>query len=219
MKRNIFITLFVFIVALVPVFYLATIYDSLPETIPTHFGFSGKPDGFGNKSILWTTGAILPIVSIGIYFLLSNLYRIDPKKTAKLTPEIFQKIGIAVVLLFAALGISLIYASAHGTFSERLLLPIMGLFFVYMGNMMHSIKPNYFVGIRLPWTLEDPDNWRVTHQLAGKLWFVAGIIITIGTLLLPEKIAIIFFFCGIAVIVLIPIIYSYRYFKNHTPQS
>ncbi|HSZ85804.1 MAG TPA: DUF1648 domain-containing protein, partial [Puia sp.] len=101
MKRNIFITLFVFIVALVPVFYLATIYDSLPETIPTHFGFSGKPDGFGNKSILWTTGAILPIVSIGIYFLLSNLYRIDPKKTAKLTPEIFQKIGIAVVLLFA----------------------------------------------------------------------------------------------------------------------
>ena len=215
MRKNIFITLFVFIIALVPVFYLAAIYNSLPETVPTHFGFSGKPDSFGNKNILWTTGAILPVVSIGIYFLLSNLYRIDPKKTAKLSPEVFSKIGMAVVLLFAALGISIIYAAAHGTFNVRLLLPIISLFFVYMGNMMHSIKPNYFVGIRLPWTLEDPDNWRVTHQLAGKLWFIGGIIITIATLLLPEKIAMIFFFCGTAVIVLVPIISSYRYFKSH----
>jgi uncharacterized membrane protein len=219
MRKNIFITLFVFIIALVPVFYLATVYDSLPETIPTHFGFSGKPDGFGNKNTLWITASILPVVSIGIYFLLSNLYRIDPKKTAKLAPEIFFKIGMAVVLFFAALGISIIYASAHGSFSMRLFLPIMGLFFVYMGNMMHSIKPNYFVGIRLPWTLEDPDNWRATHQLGGKLWFIGGIIITIGTLLLPEKIAMIFFLCGTAIIVLIPIIYSYRYFKSHSLQS
>src|SRR3984957_13947981 len=198
MRKNIFVTIFVFIIALVPVFYLGAIYNSLPETIPTHFGFSGKPDSFGSKN---------------------TLCRIDPKKTAKLSPEIFFKIGMAVVLLFAALGISIIYASAHGNFSMRLFLPIMGLFFVYMGNMMHSIKPNYFVGIRLPWTLEDPDNWRATHQLAGKLWFIGGIIITIATLLLPEKIATIFFFCGVAVIVLIPIIYSYRYFKSHTPQS
>src|SRR5580698_519269 len=128
MKRNIFVLVFVFIIALVPVFYLADIYNSLPETIPTHFGFSGKADGFGNKNTLWITGLILPVVSCGIYFLLSNLYRIDPKKTAKLSPEIFQKIGIAVVLLFAALGISIIYASAHGSFSMRLLLPIISLF-------------------------------------------------------------------------------------------
>jgi uncharacterized membrane protein len=215
MRKNIFITLFVFIIALVLVIYLAVIYNSLPETIPTHFGFSGKPDAFGNKNILWITGAIMPVVSIGMYFLLSNLYRIDPKKTAKLSPEIFSKIGMAVVLLFSVLGISIIFASAHGTFNVRLLLPIISLFFVYMGNMMHSIKPNYFVGIRLPWTLEDPDNWRVTHQLAGKLWFFGGIIITIATLLLPEKISMIFFFCGMAVIVLVPIIFSYHYFKSH----
>ncbi|HLY69611.1 MAG TPA: SdpI family protein [Puia sp.] len=219
MKKNIFFTLFVFVIALVPVFYLAAVYDALPQTIPTHFGFSGKPDSFGNKNILWTTASILPFVSIGIYFLLRNIYRIDPKKTAKISPEIFEKIGMAIVLLFAILGISIIYASAHGTFSVRLLLPIMGLFFVYMGNMMHSIKPNYFVGIRLPWTLEDPANWRATHQLSGKLWFVVGIIITIGTLLLPEKMALIFFFCLTGVLVFIPIVYSYRFFKNHTQQS
>jgi len=207
--------LFVVLIALIPVFYLAAIYGSLPETIPTHFGFSGKPDHFGDKQSLWITGIILAIVSLCVYFLLSNLYRIDPKKTARLSPEIFEKIGMAVVLLFATLGISLIYASVHGAFSTRLLLPIMGLFFVYMGNMMHSIKPNYFVGIRLPWTLEDPNNWRATHQLGGKLWFIGGIFITITTLLFPEKIALISFFSATLIIILIPIIYSFRYFKSH----
>src|ERR1700683_2697393 len=123
MKKNTFFILFVVLIALIPVFYLTSIYGSLPETIPTHFGFSGKPDHFGNKQSLWITGIILPLVSFGAYLLLRNLYRIDPKKTARLSPEIFEKIGIAVVLLFATLGISVIYASVHGAFSMRLLLP------------------------------------------------------------------------------------------------
>ena len=33
---------------------------------------------------------------------------------------------------------------------------------------MHSIKPNYFVGMRLPWTLESEANWRSTHQFASR---------------------------------------------------
>ena len=129
--------------------------------------------------------------------------------------QAFQKIAIAVVIFFSAIGIVVIYATKNGTFNSKLILPLVGLFFVYLGNMMHSIKPNYFVGIRLPWTLEDPDNWRVTHQLGGKLWFIGGIVITIGTLLLPEKTGLIIFFFTVLLMVFIPIIFSYRYFKKH----
>lgn len=215
MKKNIFFELLVLLIAAIPVVYLACIYNSLPQTIPTHFGFSGKPDSFGNKSSLWITVLIMVVVSIGVYLLVTNLSKIDPKKTAKLSIHAFQKIAIAVVLLLSAVNISIIYATVNGTFNTKLLFPLLGLFFVYMGNMMHSIKPNYFVGIRLPWTLEDPDNWRATHQLGGKLWFVGGIIITVCTLLLPEKISFIFFISIVAIIVFIPIIYSYLYFKKH----
>ena len=219
MKKNIFFELFVLLIAAIPVVYLAYIYNSLPQTIPTHFGFSGKPDGFGNKSSIWVTVLIMSVLSIGLYLLVTNLSKIDPKKTAKLSRQAFQKIAIAVVLLLSAVNISIIYATVNGTFNTKLLLPLLGLFFVYMGNMMHSIKPNYFVGIRLPWTLEDPDNWRVTHQLGGKLWFVGGIIITVCTLLLPEKVSFIIFISTVAIIVLIPIIYSYSYFKKHNQAS
>ena len=91
---------------------------------------------------------------------------------------------------------------------------LMGLFFAAMGNLMHSVKPNYFVGIRLPWTLSNDENWRKTHQLASKVWFVGGLVVAALGLILPEKIAIFALFGIIIVICLIPIIYSYREFKK-----
>jgi uncharacterized membrane protein len=219
MKKNTFFEILVLLIAAIPVFYLAFIYNSLPETVPTHFGITGKPNAFGNKSSLWITVSIMSVLSIGIYLLVTNISKIDPKKSAKLSAQTFQKIAIGVVLLLSAVNISIIYSTANGMFNTKLFFPLLGLFFIYMGNMMHSIKPNYFVGIRLPWTLEDPNNWRATHQLSGKLWFVGGIIITLCTLLLPEKIGSIIFICLVAVIVLIPIIYSYSYFKKHKQVS
>lgn len=215
MKRNLLFTLLVLLVAAVPLGYLSSIYGSLPPTIPTHFGWSGKPDGFGTKDTAWITASILAGVSVGVFILVLNLPKIDPKKTAKLSAGVFQKIGIAVVVLFAGINIAIIYATVNGTFTDKLILPLMGLFFVYIGNMMHSIKPNYFVGLRIPWTLEDPENWRVTHQLGGKLWFAGGIVITVCTLLLPEKAGLIVLLSIVAIMVLVPVIYSYRYFKQH----
>jgi uncharacterized membrane protein len=82
---------------------------------------------------------------------------------------------------------------------------------------MNSIKPNYFAGVRTPWTLEDPDTWRSTHRLAGRLWFVGGICLTIAMLLLPNKTGMVVFFIIIAILVLIPIIYSYIYYTKHHP--
>ena len=80
--------------------------------------------------------------------------------------------------------------------------------------MMGLPKPNYFIGFRLPWTLESEDNWRKTHQLVGKLWVAGGLAITISTLLLPANISFIFFVIIMLTITIIPIVFSYRYFKK-----
>lgn len=42
-------------------------WPKLPETIPTHFGFSGEPDGWGSKSTL----LILAATAFGLYLLLT----------------------------------------------------------------------------------------------------------------------------------------------------
>jgi len=44
-------------------------YSHLPDEIPTHFGFKGLPDGFGNKGSIWS----LPIIGTLLYIGLSLL--------------------------------------------------------------------------------------------------------------------------------------------------
>jgi len=44
-------------------------YRDLPDEIPTHFGFRGTPDGFGNKGSIWS----LPIIGVLLYTGLSLL--------------------------------------------------------------------------------------------------------------------------------------------------
>jgi uncharacterized membrane protein len=209
-------TLLIFLIMIIPIIYTGSIYSSLPETIPLHFDINGKADGFGNKSKIWFIVILLSAVSAGIYLLISNLPKIDPKKTAGQSPELYHKIAVVMVVFLCALSIVIIYSTVSGSFKlNNLMLPLMGLMFAVLGNYMHSIKPNYFVGFRTPWTLESEDNWRKTHQLVGKLWVPGGIFITISTLLLPAKIGFIVFISITALITLIPGIYSYLYFKKH----
>ena len=208
-------TVLIFLIMIIPLVYAGSIYSSMPETIPLHFGIDGKADRFGNKSEIWFVIILMTVVSAGVYLLISNLPKIDPKKTAGQSPELYHKIAIVLVVFLCALNIVMIYSCMSGSFKlSNLMLPLLGLLFAILGNYMHSIKPNYFVGFRTPWTLENEDNWRKTHQLVGKLWVPGGILITISTLLLPTK-AGFFVFLGIVVIItVIPGIYSYLYFKK-----
>lgn len=50
-------------VVAVNVFLVLGVYADLPETIPTHFNFQGRVDGYGHKSALWA----IPMLSAGLY--------------------------------------------------------------------------------------------------------------------------------------------------------
>ncbi len=206
----------VLILIILPPVYLLKIYPSLPPVIPTHFGIDGKPNGFSEKhQMIWII-LITSLLSGAVYLLIKNLPKIDPKKTASLSAGNTQKIAVAVVALMCAVMICLLYSSSRGSLSfSRMLNPLMGIFFIVVGNLMYNIKPNYFVGIRIPWTLENENNWRATHHMAGKLWFIGGILITISTLLLSAQAGEYFFMGGTLILALAPIIYSFIYFRKN----
>ena len=209
-------TILMVLIMAIPVMYTASIYSSLPSTIPTHFDINGRANAFGSKDMIWFTTLLLAGVSAALYFLITNLPKIDPKKTAGQSPELFHKLAVILVVFMCALNLVIIYATQNGSFTiTNLMLPLIGLLFLVLGNYMHSIKPNYFVGFRLPWTLENEDNWRKTHRLVGKLWVGGGLVITIATLLLPAKPGFIVFISIAIIITIIPTVYSYRYFKKH----
>jgi uncharacterized membrane protein len=141
---------------------------------------------------------------------------IGPKKYSQLNQSRYQKLGIGIVIFMAVLVTCMTYATT-GTALDigKVIIALMGALFVFIGNLIYNIKPNYFAGIRTPWTLENENNWRATHHLAGKVFVAGGIIITIARLALPLAIGMYIFFIGLAIIVIVPIAYSYIYFKKH----
>jgi uncharacterized membrane protein len=95
-----------------------------------------------------------------------------------------------------------------------MILVLVGILFVFMGNYFKVIKPNYFIGIKTPWTLENEEVWKLTHLLAGKMWVIGGIAIVIGSLIVPEDINFYIFMSITAVISFVPIVYSYFIYKK-----
>ena len=199
-----------------PLIYLAIVWKTLPEKVAMHFNIKGEADRLGSRNELITTIIIMTVVNMIVYLLLTNIWRIDPKKNAAENRNRIATIGFAAVVLLSAVMCMIIYSASRGniSFSAGLIFSGVGLFFAILGNYLPNMKPNYFAGFRLPWTLENEENWRKTHQLAGKLWFAGGLFLAAICLFLPSTIAIIVFFTIMVTITLIPCVYSYQLFRK-----
>jgi uncharacterized membrane protein len=218
-KKTVLLNVMAWVIALLPLCYLAITYDSLPDKIVMKYDVEMEPEDIRNKSELWLITGVLAAVSILVYLLLQNIHRFDPKRK-NIPSATFNKVGFGMVLFFSALSTVMIATAGKDAFSvSRLLFPLIGLLFMFIGNYLPALKPNYFAGIRLPWTLSDDDNWRRTHFLAGKVWFWMGLVFAVVTLFLPLKAIMPVFIGFILVMVLIPGIYSYRVFREKSTQS
>ena len=116
-------------------------------------------------------------------------------------------------LFMSALAIYILFSVQQKTSNPVLIFPLVGLLFAFLGNYFKTIKPNYFIGIKTPWTLENEEVWKKTHLLGGKLWFVGGLLMAL-TFVLPNNIQIYTFLTIVGVITIVPIVYSYLEFKK-----
>ena len=206
---------FVLVIISIPWIYLAIIWNSLPDTIPVHFGLDGIPDRFGQKSEIFFIPIIMTAISLLVFLLLTNIYKLDPKKYATKQSGTFLKFAMAIVVFISFIGLLVLnWTVKLHTNSLNLFLVLMGLLFAYIGNIMHSIKPNYFAGFRMPWTLESEENWKATHMLASKIWFAGGILIAILALFIKPFIMFFVMMGIVLIMVLVPAIFSYRFFKK-----
>ena len=96
---------------------------------------------------------------------------------------------------------------------ERIMPLLVGAMFVVVGNYLPKCKQSYTMGIKLPWTLHDEENWNRTHRMAGKLWVGVGVLAMFSALL-PSKSIFIVFMLILSVAVIVPTVYSYLLFKN-----
>lgn len=215
MKKSTPNLLFALVLLAIPFGYAAYLYPSLPATIPTHFNMKGEADGFGGKDTIFLGPAIMSGVGLFTFFLLSNIKNLDPKRFKEEDDGLFKKLALFMVGFLSVLGLIITFSAINSSVNiTKLILPFLGLMFSVMGWYMPKLHQNYFAGFKLPWTLENIDNWNATHKVAGKLWKVGGIFIFIFTLALPAKFAGISFAIFTTIISISPIVFSYRMFKN-----
>jgi uncharacterized membrane protein len=199
-------------IVILPFLYLGYLYADLPETVPTHWNIEGQIDDWGSKSMLW----LIPFVTgfLG-YLLMSIAPKIDPKGQIKLMGAKFYQLKFIIVLFLTALGLYILYATQQQSMSSpKIIFILIGVFFAALGNYLPSVKPNYFIGLRTPWTLENATVWKKTHRLAGKLWMLGGLLVIVSSLLLAQPQNLIVFFVIIAIITIIPLVYSYIWYKQ-----
>ena len=192
------------IVTILPVLIGIICWNRLPDVMATHFGMNNEANGFSSKAFA-VFG--LPLVLLAVLWVGAFVTAHDPKRQ-NISPKMFS------LMLWIAPAISLVAAATvypvnlgyelDITFFGELLL---GLMFIIIGNYLPKARQNYTIGIKIPWTLANEENWNRTHRLAGYLWMICGILMIIISLtrFVPAK-----WLVGILLItVLVPCIYSF----------
>lgn len=209
LRQNKWKILLTTLIILIPIPVGCMLWNRLPDTVATHFGVDNAANGWSSK----------PFAVFGIPGMMAALHlfclivtSMDPKQK-----NIGKKpLGILFWILpcMSLLMSTVIYGNALDVKMDVgfLVCLFMGIFLVIMGNVLPKVKQNYSFGIKLPWTLNDSENWKHTNRFGGWCIVVAGIAIIVTSLWHNPW----FFFGIVFAAVAAPMVYSYGYEKRHS---
>lgn len=161
---------------------------------------------------------ILPLIILLMHWICVLFTAMDPKNKGQNKKVFGIVIWITPIVSLFACGMT--YAFASGIESALSLMPnlVMGILFIIIGNYLPKCKQNYAIGVKIKWTLENEENWNVTHRFAGKVWVIGGFFLLMSAFL-PESMAPVVSVVSILVLVAVPTIYSYRYHKKQVREG
>ncbi len=104
---------------------------------------------------------------------------IDPKRTNYATfAAAYDTLRIATLVLLAAVYAAILLVSFGYPVDIGFVVPIgVGLLFCLIGNLMGKFRPNWFVGVRTPWTLSSRNSWNKTNRLGGRMFIATGLLL------------------------------------------
>lgn len=204
-------TLLPMIVCLLPILVGLVLYNKLPEQLPIHWNAAGKIDNYGNKAVvLFGFPLFFTIMEIIMIFITET----DPKKqnySDKIKTLIYWFMPATLLVVYALI---ISAAMDYNVNIVKILGIFMGVLFTAIGNYLPKCKQNYTIGYKLPWALEDEENWNKTHRLAGYLMTISGLALIVVTLLTGNSQVFMATVLTIIVISFIPMIYSYVLYKK-----
>ena len=206
------------VLCVLPVILSLALYGQLPDQIAVHWGSTGEANRYMPRAVA--------AFGLPVFFLLVNLYskiRLlnDPKHeghSKALRAISIWAIPIASLIL---VPITLFIALGAEIPITTIITLVVGILFSCIGNYMPKNRQNYVMGIKLPWTFNNAENWNKTNRLAGYVMMaggaailVSGFIPSLGTIFGISVIILI-----AAFIVCIPFIYSYTLYRKEQRNS
>lgn len=149
-------------------------YPHLPMQIPTHWGINGEINQYGSKNMIFVFSFIPLLVFAGM-----ELFpKIDPRKDSyELHARAYETVKYAIVFFMIGLYIITAMASLGYRISVDVFVKAgVGILFIVLGNVLSQVRPNYFFGIRTPWTLANETVWRKTHRVSAYAFVLCGVI-------------------------------------------
>ena len=204
--------IFTSVITLLPIIIGMVLWDRLPAEIATHFGADNLPNGYSSKAFA-VFG--LPFVMLAIHLLCILATNSDPKKQNISDKAVSIVLWIMPVLSLVLMIMTYAYALGSEIRIGFIVTMLLGILFILLGNYMPKTRQNFTFGLRIPWTLNDEENWTKTHRFAGRLTVICGAVMCATAIFENPWI----FFPLAFAIAFAPIIYSYRLYKNKNKEE
>jgi len=170
-------------------------FPHLPAIVPTHWGISGEPNGFGSR----VQGAfLLPAIMLAAWLIVgfvprydrSLFIRYDQRESDEPTARPAYN-GVIVAVLASLLAIhAFAITSSLGLVAQKklplLLTLLLAIGMILIGNYLPRVtRRNAFIGVRFPWAYASEEVWRRTQRAGGYGMVGAGIIGLVGAVVFP----------------------------------
>lgn len=186
------------------------LYSGLPLELPSHYNIRGEADRYSSRAVV---ASLLPTIYLLLLVVVDVALRISPRQYSM--PN--SKRAVAMVLfgagiMFAFIHMGFLVSPGDFDFFVRQLAFGTAGFLIVTGNVFGKTERNFFIGLRIPWTIASVSNWKATHRFAGWLMVSCGVLLLAINLVYSNIWLII---VAIFIPVILPIIYSIAYFFRY----
>ena len=199
------------VLILLPILAGVILWNQLPDSMLTHFGGDGNPDGTMKKGVAIV---VLPLILLGLHLVCLFATTLDKKQKGQNKKALGMVFWIVPAISLFVNATMYAIALGHTMQVSNWAFALIGVLFIGMGNYLPKTMQNRTLGIKISWTLRNEENWNKTHRFAGKVWVACGFV-TLVAIFLPLGWTVTVSVVAMLAAIVLPFAYSYNIYRAH----
>jgi len=192
-----------------PIILLSIEWNEVPEIIALHLNTKGEPDTWGSKNNLIP----FTLIPLGIYLVILLIPKLR-QRTDQGNGRVIKLISLSLITITILVFLTSILRFDYQKINLNFL--FVGSVVLVSSFFIKNLSPNMAIGIRVPWTLSNPEVWRDTHVFTGKAFSFTGFLIIILSLFFQSRIMMNLLPFMVIGTLLVSLFYSYSSYQKFT---